>query len=315
MTADRKNVRFDSDGTACAAWHYPGSNGACLVMAGGFALPKEPGTDLFAARFHAAGYSVLAFDYRHLGESGGEPRQVVRIHEQLADWSAALGFAATLPEVDATRLVAWGFSASGGHVLRVAARDRRLAAAIAQSPYVDGQVATRNAMRYQSTPALLRFTARGVLDAAGALLRRPPLLVTLDGPRGTVATVTSPDAADGDRALRRDLYPDWPKLVAARSSLRLGFYRPGRAAPKVRCPLLVVACDDDATVLAAPAASVAERAPAGEYVHVPGGHYAPMLDAHDDVVTAELAFLERAGLPRTSTAGRPRQGSNLRPSA
>jgi predicted alpha/beta hydrolase len=53
-------------------------------------------TDLFAARFHEAGFSVLAFDYRHLGESGGQPRQVVRIREQLADWSAAVGFAATL---------------------------------------------------------------------------------------------------------------------------------------------------------------------------------------------------------------------------
>ena len=86
MNGEREKVWFGSGGTRCAAWHYPGSNGGCVIMAGGFAVTKEPGTDLFARRFHAAGFSVLAFDYRHLGESGGQPRQVVRVREQLADW-------------------------------------------------------------------------------------------------------------------------------------------------------------------------------------------------------------------------------------
>ena len=55
-------------------------------MAGGGGVTKEPGTDLSAKRFHEAGFAVLAFDYRRLGESGGQPRQVVRIREQLTDW-------------------------------------------------------------------------------------------------------------------------------------------------------------------------------------------------------------------------------------
>ena len=66
-------------------------------MAGGGVVTKEPGTDLFAKRFHDAGFAVLAFDYRHLGESGGQPRQVVRNREQLADWQAAIACARTLP--------------------------------------------------------------------------------------------------------------------------------------------------------------------------------------------------------------------------
>jgi uncharacterized protein len=85
-----EKVRFGSGGTECAGWHYPGTNGACVIMAGGGAVTKEPGTDLFAKRFHDAGFAVLAFDYRRLGESGGEPRQVVRNREQLADWRCAL---------------------------------------------------------------------------------------------------------------------------------------------------------------------------------------------------------------------------------
>src|SRR3984957_5427292 len=101
---ERSKVHFEVAGTQCAAWHYPGTNGGCVIMAGGVAGNQEPGPDLFAKRFHEAGFSVLAFDYRHLGESGGQPRQVVRVREQLADWSAAIDFAARLPGGDPARL-------------------------------------------------------------------------------------------------------------------------------------------------------------------------------------------------------------------
>lgn len=78
-------------------------------MAAGFAVTKETAADLFARRFHDAGFSVLAFDYRGIGESGGQPRQVRRIRDQVADWQAAITFAAALPEVDPVRLAAWSF--------------------------------------------------------------------------------------------------------------------------------------------------------------------------------------------------------------
>src|SRR3954451_12026113 len=126
----RQKVSFASGDATCAAWLSSGDNGAAVVMAGGFGIPKEPGTDRFAAAFHAAGFSVLAFDYRRLGESGGEPRQVVRINDQLADWDAALEFAAELPGVDPTKVAAWAFSLSGGQVLAVAARHAELGAVI-----------------------------------------------------------------------------------------------------------------------------------------------------------------------------------------
>ena len=115
---EREKARFVSGGTECAAWHYPGTNGACVIMAGGFGVTKEPATDRFARRFNEAGFGVLAFDYRHIGESGGQPRQVQRIGEQFADWHAALGYAATLPGVAPDRLAIWGFSLAGGHVFR-----------------------------------------------------------------------------------------------------------------------------------------------------------------------------------------------------
>jgi dienelactone hydrolase len=303
QSIERKNVRFPSGDSLCAAWHYPGSSGGCVITAGGFAVPKEPATDLFARRFHEAGFSVLAFDYRHLGESGGRPRQIVRIAEQLADWQAAIAFAATLPEVDPGRLAVWGFSASGGHIFPVAARNRQLAAAIAQTPIADGQVAMRNAMRYQTRLALLRFTGRALLDALGGLLGRNPLLVPLAGERGSVACLTTPDALDGGRALNPgNAYPDWQPVVAARSALRLGFYRPGGYASRIQCPLLVLVCDQDQAAPAAPAVQAAMRAPRAEVVHLPGGHYAPFVEQHERAADAQLSFLRRHLLDRPSVS-------------
>ena len=297
-------IRFASGGTECAAWHYPGTNGACVIMTGGLGVPKEPGTDLFARRFHAAGFTVLAFDYRHIGDSGGQPRQVQRTGEQLADWRAAIGCARTLPGVDPGRVAAWSFSAPGGLLFRLAAEQAGLAAVIAQTPNADGPAAARNAARYQQPLAMLRFTGRGIADALGALAGARPRLVPLAGPPGSVALLTTPDAQDGSRALDPEgRYRGWDQRIAARSALRMAFFRPGRWARRVRCPLLVVVAEQDRSALAAPAVAAARRAPGAELARLPGGHYAPFLDAHEQAVGAELAFLRRHLAPHRDRAG------------
>jgi hypothetical protein len=288
-------LHFEVAGERLAAWHYPGTDGSCVVMAGGFAVTRGPATDLFAARLNAAGHGVLAFDYRRLGDSDGTPRQVVRVREQLADWQGAIEYAATLPGVEPARIAVWGFSASGGHIFRVAARNPRLAAAIAQTPNAGGAAAGRAAMSYQKPGAMLRLTARGILDAVGALFGRAPLLVPLGGAPGELAVLTTPDVADAQQALdpdgRHDA--DWLQQVAARSVLALAAYRPGRAAGRIRCPLQVIVCEDDKSAHPPAAVAAARRAPGAELVRLPGGHYAPFLAAHEQAVAAQLEFLDR----------------------
>jgi alpha-beta hydrolase superfamily lysophospholipase len=293
-SAEREKVHLPSGDTTCAAWHYPGTNGGCVIMAGGLAVTKEPGTDRFAERFHEAGFTVLAFDYRHLGESGGQPRQIARIGEQLADWQAAIACAGSLPGVDPSRRAIWGFSASGGHVFPIAARNPELAAAIAHAPLADGPAAAPNAARHQTPIAFLRFTGRAIADALVGLVGRDRLLVPLAGEPGTVTSLTTPDSRNGARALNpENRYPDWRQEVAAWSALRVGFYRPGRFASRVACPVLVLAHDDDGTALPGPAVRAARRAPRGELVCLPGGHYAAYLDGHEQAVEVQLSFLRR----------------------
>jgi len=302
-------MSFRSGTDECAAWHYRGTNGACVVMAGGAGVTKEPATDRFAARFHAAGYSVLAFDHRHLGESGGTPRQVVRIPEQLADWKAALARAASLPGVDSGKIVGWGFSLGAGHLLRLAARpedQHRLAAVIAQAPLVDGAASSPNALRHETPGVLASFPLIALRDVARGLAGREPLVVPLAGKRGDVAMLTTPDAADCDRALNPgNAYPDWQQTIAARSVMPIALYRPGRTASRIRCPLLAVISTRDHSVLAGPALKAARQAPRGEVIQVDGTHYAAFLDQHETVVAAELEFLRRHLLEDDPGTGAP----------
>lgn len=291
---EREKVHFPSAGTTCAAWYYPGTNGACVVMAGGLAVTKEPATDRLARRLHDTGFTVLAFDYRRLGESGGRPRQVVRFGDQRADWQAAIEFARTLRGVDPGKIAIWGFSLSGGHVFRVAARNPQLAAAIAQSSLVDGPASLANAMRHQTPSASLRFATRAMLDAVGLRLGRDPLLVPLAGERGTVTSLTTPDSLNGTGALNPgNEYPEWQQAVAASSAMRPAFYRPGRHASRIRIPFLVVASEDDGVTPPGPAIRAAKRAPRGELARLPGGHYAAYLGGHEQSVDVLQSFLRR----------------------
>ena len=115
----RKKVHFPTGGEKCAAWHYLGRNRGC--MTGGFAVKKEPATDLFAKRLNEAGFAVLAFEYRRIGDGEGQPRLAPRLRDERADWHAAIEFARTLPDVDPTKVAM--FSSSAGHIFPVATRD------------------------------------------------------------------------------------------------------------------------------------------------------------------------------------------------
>ena len=95
-----------------------------MVLAHGFGGVKEARLDAYAERFAAAGYAALVFDYRHFGDSGGEPRLLIDIGRQQADWRAAIAFARALEGVDGERIALWGTSFSGGHVIELAADGR-----------------------------------------------------------------------------------------------------------------------------------------------------------------------------------------------
>lgn len=271
------DVSFESHGVRLAAWYLSGagsSSGAgrpCVVMAHGFAATRDSGLLPFAEAFAEAGLDVVLFDYRGFGDSEGSPRRLVSHRRHREDYHAAIAFARGLPGVDPERIVLWGSSYSGGHVVAVAAQDGRVAAVIAQGPAMDGAAALLQVLRYAGPRQVLALTAAGLRDAAGALLGRPPHEIPAVGPPGSLAVMTSEDAEPGYMAIAG---PSFVNAVPARVALEVALNRPIRYAPQLRCPLLVVVADRDSVAPPSAARATAWKAPGlGEVRNYPAGHF------------------------------------------
>jgi len=292
----RRDDEFTSGTDTCAAWVYSPSGSAAgagphpaVVMGHGFAGVRSAGLEAYAERFAAAGFSVVVFDYRHFGDSSGEPRELLDIDRQLEDWRNALRFTRGLDEVDPARVAVWGTSFGGGHVLRIAAEDRELAAAISQVPFVDGRASARPAHPL----SVLGLMGMAFADVAAAAVGRGPVYVPVIGAPGTVAVLTSPDSESGYRALLPDGVR-WPNRVAARIVLSVLGAHPGAVASEIQCPLLVCVADHDALAPAGPAISAARRAPRGELVRYDLGHFDVYVgEPFEQAVADQLDFLQR----------------------
>jgi pimeloyl-ACP methyl ester carboxylesterase len=141
-----------------------------------------------------------------------------------------------------------------------------------------------------------------VRDRAAALLGGEPVYVGVVGPPGSRAGMTTPDAEPGVLSL---VPPDapWHNRFAARLALTLPLYRPGRAAARVQCPLLVQVCDHDSVAPAGAAIKAANRAPHAELKRYPIGHFDIYWgDAFERAVTDQVEFLHRHLGARESAA-------------
>ncbi len=288
----REDVAFVSGDAECAAWLYLPERtgpGPAVVLGHGLGAIKEMRLDAYAERFAAAGYACLLFDYRHFGASGGEPRQLLDIKRQLADWAAAVEFARGLDAVDPDRIAVFGSSFGGGHAILTAARDPRIAAAIAQCPFTDG-LASALTLGPVST---LKVSALGLRDELARLRGAAPVRVALSGPPGSAALMPTADANAEFTALV-PAGQEFTNEVAARVGLRIALHNPGRAARRVRAPILFCVCDADSVAPAKATLRHARRAPRGEVVRYPVGHFEiyngePFERAVDD----QLDFLRR----------------------
>ena len=230
MTDD---VRIPCHGEQLAAYVYrpdtTQGDAPCVVMASGFSGTRDDGLPGYAEAFRDAGFVVVLFDYRHFGASTGEPRQLINIARQLDDYRAVIGWARDLDGVDPERIVLWGSSFSGGHVLTLAADDARIAAVIAQGPYTDS-IAT---MMCVAPRNIARFVVEALRDQLGAWLGRPPRLVPAIGAPGTSAMITAPGYESTFAAIRPH-DSKWRNEFAARVMFTFGFFLP--AGPQGQAP-------------------------------------------------------------------------------
>jgi uncharacterized protein len=273
----RRNVSFTSQGVQCSGWLYipddlvAGEKAPALVMANAITATKEMVLPAYAEKFAAAGYVSLAFDFRFLGESEGEPRGQIFATEQIEDIRNAISWLSLQPEVDPNRIGVWGASFGGAHVLYLAAFDKRIKAAVAAIPSMRTIDTMVHFIGRQGLAQIQGFLAwdRTTRYQSGAVTY---MKTVSDGSEN--AMLPNPEANEFYNRQAKTIAPNWNSQVTVESLEKLLEYDPTYAIEFISpTPLLMIVGEKD---MSQPAnLSLEAYARAGEpkkLVMMPSGH-------------------------------------------
>ncbi|PTB34874.1 hypothetical protein M441DRAFT_180496 [Trichoderma asperellum CBS 433.97] len=301
MALPRENVEFNTcDGTTLRGWFYPQTESSvCIIMSHGVTGIRHYWLPAFATRFHQAGCSVLLYDNRNWGDSDGLPRQESNPSLQQTDYYDAFNYAITLPNVDASRVVYWGTSFSGGNVIYAAAVDKRIKAAIVQAPAVSGE--TRAVAFKDRIGAVWEDRAR---ISAGSEPTKVPVIASDRNSASSDRAVMFPGLHAYDKVVgMHDCGGKWENYVTAQTQLHMLEFESQSMIHRVSpTPLLMVIPGND--ILVSTSSQLVAFGKAKEpkqLVYLEGaGHFDIYEDSYfEGNIQAQLEFLrENVGLGR-----------------
>jgi len=274
----REDIEFNGEGgVTLRGWFYPATNASgpapVVVLAHGLSGLKEMHLDDYAEVFAEAGLNALVYDHQNFGDSDGAPRQEVDPVLHYRDFRNAITYATTRTEVDASQVGIWGTSFSGGHVLMVAAIDKRVKAVVSQVPFISGPRTLSRLIRPDFVPH-----TRAALD--GDRLARftgeePTMLPVITPDPMAQAVMPSTEAYEWFSKMSAERAPNWTNAMTARSLELASEYDPGswisRIAPT---PLLMIVSADDVVAPFELALDAYEQAREPKQILVtPGGHF------------------------------------------
>ena len=282
----RNDIEFPAtDGTILRGWHYlPDTRGGkhpTIVMAHGFSAVKEMYLDKYADAFTKAGFASVVYDNRNFGASAGVPRQEIDPWLQIRDYSDAITFARGLSETDAERIGVWGSSYSGGHVLVVAAIDRRVKCVVSQVPAISGSQGFRRLLRADFIAGL---NAQLAEDRRNRAAGKPPAMVpVIDENPAAVSALPTADSYKWFSETHKSCAPSWRNEVTLRT-LEYGFgYEPGAYIGSISpTPLLLIVAVNDHLAVSDLAIKAYEQAcEPKKLVLLPGGHFDAYVEEFD----------------------------------
>jgi len=246
----RHDVTFLSQGMKCASWLYvpddlrDGERRPAIVMAHGFSAVKEMHLANFAEKFVAAGFVTLVFDYRYQGASeGNEQHGRIIPAEQHEDYRSAITWISQRPDVDPQRIGIWGSSYSGAHVLHIAAFDKRVKAAVAQVPLVNGWA---NAQRLMRPDIFAGFIQALIQDRQQRYTSGEVNCVPVVAPEGQPSALPTPDSYEWFVEVGRKIAPSWRNEVSLESMEKFLEYNPAANIQLISpTPLLMVVAGKD----------------------------------------------------------------------
>ena len=185
---ESRHIDVWSDGTRLSGdlWYPKGLSSEdsrpAVILCHGWGGLRSHLNQAYAPEFAKAGYVVLTFDYRGWGDSDSrlvvkekmpEPdengmitvraqaiRELVDPFDQTEDIIHCINYLAGEPGVDPGRIGLWGTSFGGGHVVYVAAIDKRVKCITSQVPSMDGSWVNR----FYQPSKLATQRARGEID-------------------------------------------------------------------------------------------------------------------------------------------------------
>ncbi|UGX87259.1 alpha/beta hydrolase [Phyllobacterium meliloti] len=292
----RENIQFQSEETTLRGWLYKPDDSRdekspVIVMAHGFSAVKEQYLDRYAEVFAAAGFGVLVYDHANFGESDGLPRQEVDPTLQKRGYRDAITYVQSLPWGDPQRIGIWGTSFSGGHVIEVAAIDRRVCCAVAQVPQISGYESARRRTRADLLPTLLnRFHA----DRAARFGGQSPAML----PAVSDDPVQPCAMAGGDSYFffsdTRSFAPNWRNEVTLRSAELSRENEPGIHIARISpTPFLMIVAENDVLTATDICLTAFERAlQPKKLLLIQGGHFDPYVAQFETTSQAACQWFE-----------------------
>ncbi len=284
---------FLSDGDLCAGVLYlpkkTDFKPAVIILGHGFGADKSLRLPAFAECFRNAGLAAYIFDYRNFGDSEGKPRHWVSPKRHHADWRAAIRHVRTLPQINPERVVIWGTSFGGGHVLHIAAENPPISAVISQVPHVDG-IATVSLLKYSD---LIASAVAGIRDVFSSAILRKPYYSPVIGKPGEFAAMNSEDCWDGWQNLLPD-DSEWENKVLSRVFLEIPFYSPVKSVHNIKVPTLIIAAEADTITPTAAVRKAANKIAQSEFHLLKCSHFEPYIGEYfEQNIKIQLSFLMR----------------------
>ena len=154
---NHKKVTFTNRyGITLAADMYSPKNASAplpaIAVCGPFGAVKEQCSGLYAQEMAERGFVALAFDPSFTGESGGQPRYTTSPDINTEDFSAAVDFLVTNPEVNPEAVGVIGICGWGGLAINAAAADPRIKATVASTMYDMSRVSANGYFDSADTP-------------------------------------------------------------------------------------------------------------------------------------------------------------------
>jgi len=137
-----KKVNFNSEGAKLVGNLYLPPNFdkskkyTAIVVSGSWTTVKEQMAGLYAEKLANEGFITLAFDFRNFGESEGEPRFYESPELKKTDIRNAITYLKKRPEVDDSKIGAFGVCAGAMYTLMAASEDDRIQSVVTAASWL-----------------------------------------------------------------------------------------------------------------------------------------------------------------------------------